>query len=141
MDFLSGAYFEVSLSGMLGLLALTGRFTSVSGLGMEFDYETYNEGGSNYPRVFFKNVKSQTLVLEQGVLTSADNTARLMGMINTGMLIPLSGTVTLKDAMGETQRVWSIDGAHLQRYSGPDLNSNSPALAVSRIELFYNGCF
>ena len=57
------------------------------------------------------------------------------------MSVPLAGTVILMDSFGEPQRTWSIVGAYLQKYVGPDLNSNEPALAVSRIELIYNGCY
>ena len=63
-----------------------------------------------------------------------------MNMCNLGMSIPLAGTVILKDSFGTPQRTWSIVGAYLQKYVGPSLNSNQPALAVSRIELIYNGC-
>lgn len=60
-EYLSGAYFEVFLAGAGAVLA--GRFTAVSGLGMELEYETYNEGGLNYPRFFFKETKPQVLTL------------------------------------------------------------------------------
>ena len=139
MAFLSGAFFEVMLAGPGAVIA--GSFTSVSGLNMEVDYEVYEEGGSNYPRFFFRQVKPQVLVLEQGVVTSVDSVSLLMAMVNQGMSIPMAGTVMLKDRFGAIQRVWSIVGAHLQRYIGPELNSNQPSLAVSRIELLYNGCF
>ena len=139
LDYMSGAYFEVALIGPGA--AITGRFTAVSGLNMEVEYEVYNEGGLNYPRFFFKENKPQTLVLEQGVVTSLDSVSLLMGMCIMGMSIPLAGTIILKDSFGEPQRTWTIVGAHLQKYVGPDLNSNEPALAVSRIELIYNGCF
>lgn len=138
MDYISGAYFEILLAGVGP--PLFGKFTSVSGLSMEVDYEVYNEGGANYPRFFMKEVKPQTLVLEQGVIMGFDGASILMNMINTGMSIPLAGAITLKDALGETQRVWTIVGAHIQKYIGPDLNSNQPNLAVNRIELIYNGC-
>ena len=139
LDYLSGAYFEVMLIGTGAVIA--GRFTAVSGLNMEIEYEVYNEGGLNYPRFFFKENKPQTLVLEQGVVTSIDSVSLLMGMCSSGMSVPLAGTIILKDAFGEAQRTWTIVGAHLQKYIGPDLNSNQPALAVSRIELIYNGCY
>lgn len=138
MSYLSGAYFDVSLIGTGA--ALTGRFTSVTGLNMEVEYEVYNEGGLNYPRFFFKETKPQVLVLEQGVVTSVDSVSLLMNMCILGMSIPLAGTVTLIDSFGTSQRVWSIVGAYLQKYIGPDLNSNQAALAVSRMELIYNGC-
>ena len=138
MSYLSGAYFDVSLLGTGA--ALTGRFTSVTGLNMEVEYEVYNEGGLNYPRFFCKETKPQVLVLEQGVVTSVDSVSLLMNMCILGMSIPLAGTVTLIDSFGTSQRVWSIVGAYLQKYIGPDLNSNQAALAVSRMELIYNGC-
>ncbi|HIT01560.1 MAG TPA: phage tail protein [Candidatus Enterenecus merdae] len=138
MAYLSGAYFDLLLLG--AGVALEGRFTSVSGLNMEVEYEVYNEGGLNYPRFFFKETKPQVLVLEQGVVTSVDSVSLLMNMCILGMSIPLAGTVTLIDSFGAPQRVWSIVGAYLQKYIGPELNSNQAALAVSRIELIYNGC-
>ena len=138
-DYLSGSYFEVALIGPGA--AITGRFTSVSGLDMEIEYEVYNEGGLNYPRFFFKENKPQVLVLEQGVVTTVDSVSLLMAMCASGMSIPLAGTVILMDSFGKPQRTWTIVGAHLQKYVGPNLNSNEPALAVSRIELIYNGCY
>ena len=138
MAYLSGAYFEVMLIGVGA--AVVGKFTSVSGLSMEVEYEVYNEGGLNYPRYFFKGTKPQVLVLEQGVVTSVDSASLLMNMCNLGMSIPLAGTVILKDSFGVPQRTWTIVGAYLQKYVGPDLNSNQPALAVTRMEFTYNGC-
>ena len=61
-------------------------------------------------------------------------------MVNLGMSVPLAGTVMLRDSFGSVMRVWNIAGAHLVRYVGPRLDSNQPSLAVSRIELMYNGC-
>lgn len=139
MAYLSGSYFEVYLVGTGALLA--GEFTAVSGLNMEVDYEVFNEGGANYPRFFMKEVKPQVLTLSQGIVTSVDSSSILMGMVNQGMSVPLAGTVILKDATGSSQRTWTIVGAHIMKYIGPDLDSNQPALAVNRIELIHNGCY
>lgn len=136
---LSGAYFDVLLAGAGAVLS--GGFLSVSGLDMEADYEVYTEGGSNYPRFFFKNVIPQHLVLERGVITSVDSMALLMGMVNQGMSIPLAGTIILRDSFGTPQREWTIVGAHLQKYVGPQLNSNQASQAVSRVEFIYDGCY
>ena len=138
MSFLSGAYFEVYLAGPGGVLA--GHFLGVSGLDMEFEYEVYCEGGSSYPRFFYKNAKPQMLVLEQGTMTLVDSASTLANAVNLGSSMPMAGTIMLKDSFGDTQRVWNIAGAHLVRYVGPKLDSNQPNLAVSRIELMYNGC-
>ena len=136
---ISGAYFDVLLIGTGAVLA--GGFSSVSGLDMDVDYEVYTEGGSSYPRYFFKNVRPQRLVLEQGVVTTVDSVSLLMAMVNQGMSIPLAGTIILRDSFGTPQREWTIVGAHLQKYVGPQLNSNQASVAVSRIELIHNGCF
>ena len=138
-DFVSGGYFSVNLVGPGAYLG--GRFLSVSGLTMEVDYEVYNEGGLNYPRFFFKENVPQLLVLEQGVVTTIDSASLLMGMVSVGMDIPLGGVINLNDSFGNIKRVWTIVGAHIKKYVGPDLNSNQPALAVSRIELLHNGCY
>ena len=140
-EYLSGSYFEVALVGAIPAIILAGRFTAVSGLNMEIEYDIYNEGGLNYPRFFFKENKPQVLVLEQGVVTTIDAVSALMAMCASGMSVPRAGTVILMDSFGSPQRMWTIVGAHLQKYIGPDLNSNQPALAVSRIELIYNGCY
>ena len=42
-DYVANTYFEVMFGAPA--LGLSGRFTSVSGLAMEFEYETVNEGG------------------------------------------------------------------------------------------------
>ena len=136
---LSGSYFEVRLAGAGAVLA--GGFLSVSGLDMEMEYDVYNEGGSLYPRYFFKEAKPQVLVLEQGVVTTFDSVSTLMILVNQGMSIPLAGTITLKDSFGESKRVWTVVGAHLRKVSGPQLNSNQPGLAVTRIELMHNGVY
>ena len=137
-DYVSTAYFEVSFGDLIA--GLSGQFTAVSGLGIEFDYDVYNEGGSNYPRYFFKNVVPQTLMLEQGTVTTTDSFATWIGMINTGMTVPLTGTVTLKDHTGQEMRRWIVQDAFPVKYVGPDLSSLTSALAVSKIELRHNGC-
>ena len=138
-DVLSGAFFEVALIGVGA--ALTGGFGSVSGLDMEVEYEVYNEGGSLYPRYFFKQAKPQMLVLERGVVSDVDSVSALMMMVNQGMSVPLAGTITLKDTFGTVQRIWSVVGAHLVKVAGPRLNSDEPAMAVTRIELLHNGVY
>ena len=139
MAYLSGAYFEVSLVGPPA--ALVGEFLHVEGLGMELDYDVYNEGGANYPRFFFKGSKPTRLVLSQGVMTDMDSASLLMTLVNQGMDIPLVGTITLYDSFGSVQRIWSVVGAHIVKYSGPALDSNQVAVAVNQIVLIHNGCY
>lgn len=146
-EYMSGCYFDVSLNATAGDIAnklgegLSGRFLSVTGLNMEMEYEPYQEGGSNYTNFFLKSPKPQVLVLEQGILADGTKISAIMEACISGILVPLSGAVTLKDTFGESRRSWMIQDAYLQKYIGPELNSNHPAVAVQRIELLYNGCF
>ena len=139
MAYLSGAYFEVFLIGVPALL--TGEFMHVEGLGMELDYDIFNEGGANFPRYFFKGSKPMCLVLSQGVVTNADGASILMTMVNLGMDIPLAGTITLFDSFGVPQRVWNLAGARIVQYVGPAMDSNKTAVAVNKIVLLHNGCY
>ena len=136
--YVSGAYFDVVLGGVP--VGMSGRFTTVSGLGMQFEYETYQEGGSMYPRYFDKNAVPQTLVLEQGTVTTVDTFSLWVALVNSGVTVPLAGVIVLKDFRGIPMRNWTIAGAHIVSYSGPTLDSNQPQLAVNRIELMYGGC-
>lgn len=137
-NYVTGSYFEVYLSGAPA--GMSGTFSSVSGLNMEFEYETYMEGGSMYPRYFLKNAVPQTLVLEQGTVTSIDQLAIIVNTVNLGMSVPLAGIIMLKDNTGSIVREWTIAGAHITKYIGPSLNSNEASMAITRIELMYGGC-
>ena len=141
--FVSGSYFDVTIVGIPTgpVLGTTGRFTRVSGLGAEFEYEFYNEGGSNYHRAFFKQVKQQTLVLEQGTVTNFDAISLAMNLINLGTEVTFTIVVILYDYAGNAMREWTIMGAHLTKYEGPSMDSNQSELAVSRMEFIYNGAF
>ena len=137
-DYLPNTYFQVEFGAPA--LGMSGYFTSVTGLSMEFEYETYTEGGSLFPRQFLKNVVPQTLVLEQGTVTSVDGFAAWMHMLNQGMRMPINGIILLKDHTGATKRSWWIVDAMMVKYVGPTLNAMQPELSVSRIELQHNGC-
>ena len=137
-DFVPNVFFDVIFAGID--IGMSGQFTNVSGLGMEFEYETYIEGGSNYPRYFFKNALPQTLVLQQGTVTTIDSFAAWMNTVNLGVSAFLNGVVLLKDHTGAIKRNWTIQGAFPVKYIGPELNSLQSALAVSRVEFQYNGC-
>lgn len=137
-DYVPNSYFEVVFGPPA--LGMSGYFTSVSGLGMEFEYETHCEGGSSYPQHFFKNIVPQRLVLEQGTVTTVDGFAAWINLNNTGMRLPINGVIILKDHTGKPKRSWMITDAVVVKYEGPQLDGNRAELAVSRIELQYNGC-
>lgn len=126
-----------------GAVGLTGKFASVSGLGIEFKYDEFYEGGSMYPRFMFEYAKPQILTLGEGVVTrSGDFFAWWSWSMNLGMAIPAgNGIITLMNEKNETLRGWVIGGAYLTKYNGPVLDANSPRMAVNSIEMVYGGSF
>ena len=138
-NYVTNSHFTVSFAG--DLIGFSGRFMRVSGLSIEFEYETYTEGGTNYPRQFLKNVIPQKLVLEQGTITSPDLLSVWIASINSGCMTTLNGVVVLKDNIGAVKRTWSVIDAFPTLYAGPSLDSMRPELAVTKIELKHNGCF
>ena len=139
---IANCYFDVDIL-VAGAIGLTGRFASVSGLGIEFKYDEYYEGGSMYPRFMFNYAKPQILTLSEGVVTSPlDFFAWWSWAMNMGMGIPAgNGSVTLRNEKGEALRGWIICGAYLTKYIGPTLDANSPRMAVNSIEMVYGGSF
>ena len=137
LDYIPNSFFEVSFGDDVS--GLEGEFISVSGLGMEFQFESYCEGGGS-PRQFLTGTVGQRLVLAQGTIKGNDAFASWMGKINQGIPTPVSGTVKLKDHTGAIQREWKIEKATLVKYIGPNLNSNQAELAVTQIEMLYGGC-
>jgi len=138
--YVSSSYFEVMFAAP-PIVGLSGRFTNVSGLGMEFEYDTYTEGGTNFPRYFFKNSVPQTLTLHQGTVTMVDLFSNWIASVNVGMGISLNGVIVLKDHTGMSKRSWIVMEAFPLKYIGPTLDSMKSELAVSTIELRHNGCF
>ena len=143
--YVTGSYFDVwIIQPLLGgaMYGANAKFTKISGLGVEFDYDYYCEGGSNFHRAYFKGVKQQTLVLEQGtVVSGVDQLSVAMNLINLGTDLSFQIEIRLWDHTGSVVRTWTILGAHLIKYEGPALDANQSEVAVTRMEFTYNGAF
>ncbi|GHU57900.1 hypothetical protein FACS1894133_1650 [Clostridia bacterium] len=137
-DFVPSSFFTAEFIGPF--IGMSGQFTSVTGLGVEVEYETYNEGGCAMPHRFFKGLVPQTLVLEQGTVTNVDVFSAWITLIAAGSRSPLNGVIMLNNHSGIPVRTWVITDALLSKYIGPNLNSLRSELAVSRIEMIYSGC-
>lgn len=139
-ELLTNTFFEVTFA-VEGVTGIVGRFTKVSGLQREITYEPYYEGGSTSPHMLYDKPKMQTLVLEQGIIThSADLFGLWMTSMAQGMYMPPAvGLIQLKNERGEVKKTWTIMGAYLSKYVGPELDANNTRIAVQRIEMIYGG--
>lgn len=127
--------FFVEVEGLI-----VGGFTEVGGLQVETAVEDYQEGGQNgyvhklpgparYP---------SNLILKRG-LTDIDTFWRWHQQVVAGRIARKNGTVYLLDRQGVPAMWWNFTAAYPVKWSGPDLKSDSNAVAVETIELVHRG--
>lgn len=123
-----------------------GRFTEASGLEVEVEVETYEEGGQNgFVHKFPGRMTWPNLVLKRGV-TESDN---LMTWLNkssgegfTGAQNKLTRStmaVTLISAGGTRLRSWNFEGAFPIKWNGPSFATSSDDLPEEELEIAHHG--
>lgn len=130
-----GSYrFMVEIDGML-----VAGFTEVSGLALETEYEEVTEGGVNhFTHRLPKRTKTQPLVLKRG-LTITNALWDWYADVVDGFVERKSGSVILFNELEFEVRRWNFYDAYPYKWSGPDLNASSSAVAIESLELVHNG--
>lgn len=132
------AHFRLAIDG----LALV-DFSECSGLTGEVTVEEYVEGGENRfayrlpSRATFPN-----LVLSRGVATSRELWDWYAEFLAEGRVVPREGQVQLLAWLSGAlvpARVWAFTRAYPVKMTGPDLNAQSPAIAIESLELAHHG--
>jgi phage tail-like protein len=121
-----------------GLVA--GGFSEVSGLQAEVDVFDYREGGEN---TFVHKLPSGvrypgSLVLKHG-LAESDVLWKWHEQVSRGTIRRRNGSIVVLDSKGSEIRRWNFKGAYPVRWTGPDLNALSGAVAVESIDLAHRG--
>lgn len=133
-DPLLGFRFQVEVDGLL-----FAGFTEVSGLSVEIDTDTYNEGGYNdFVHILPKTVKYQNIVLKQGILYS-DQMWTWMREVMDGKIKKRNGRIILMGPNGMTAWYWEFTGAYPVKWTGSDLNATGGEVFVETIELCHQG--
>lgn len=122
-----------------------GRFTSVSGLTMEVEIETYAEGGENgFEHKLPGRVKWPNLVFKRGI--THDN--NLLNWFETSVgpgfaVMPkvsrASCAVTMLSSTGKRLRAWNIVDAFPVRWQGPDFDAAVDEVPVEELEIAHHG--
>jgi phage tail-like protein len=126
--------------------ASVGRFIEASGLEVEVEVETYEEGGNNaFVHKFPGRMTWPNLVLKRGV-TETDN---LMAWLNKSSGEGFAGAenkltrstmaVVLLSAAGKRLRAWNFEGAFPIRWSGPTFAFDTDELAEEELEIAHHG--
>ena len=115
------------------------RFQSVSGLTVEYDVETYKEGGENrFVHKLPGRTKYNDLVLKRGLLNDSTVIDWCKQAFQNREFRPSDVTVSLLDERGTPLKTWKIVKAWPKKWSVSDFNSTANEVVVESLELSYS---
>ncbi|NJK44392.1 MAG: phage tail protein [Pleurocapsa sp. SU_196_0] len=128
--------FYVSIDGKVNDQAV---FTEVSGLQFELETFEYTEGGVNdFAHRLPGRVKGSTVTLKRG-MTNSDEFLKWLGDISHGKIERKSLTIMLFDLQGKELIRWNFDRAYPVKWTGPQFQSTTNAIAIESIEFAHAG--
>ena len=134
VDPYQGFNFLVEIEGILA-----GGFSDCSGLQAETDFAEYREGGRNdFAHHFAGATKYPPLVLKRG-LTRSDALWAWHQDVAQGRIVRRNGTLYLLDRGRSEVMSWQFTGALPVKWTGPDLQAHSIAVAVESVTLIHRG--
>jgi len=129
-----GFRFIVEIHG----IAVAG-FSEVSGIQVETETETYEEGGVNdFVHQFPKRTKYQNITLKRGISDMQEFWNWHQDVVN-GVIKRKNGSIILLDSKGEEKWRWNFVQAFPVKWTGPALRAESAAVAFESIELAHHG--
>jgi len=117
------------------------RASEISGLQIETEIETYEEGGVNsYVHKLPKRTKYQNITLKRGITDSHEMWDWYQDVVS-GIFERKYGAIVLMDANNEDKWRWDFLEAYPIKWTGPDLRADSNTVAFETIELVHHGLF
>ncbi len=114
------------------------RFQSVSGLSVEYDYESYKEGGENrFEHKLPVRTKYADLVLKRGMLVDSSVIKWFLDAFNNRIFKPATITVNLMNEKSEPLKSWNVVDAIPKKWLVSDLNATENGIVVETMELAY----
>ncbi len=132
-----GFYFKVVFNDV-SLDTNDVRFQSVSGLSVEYDYESYKEGGENrFEHKLPVRTKYTDLVLKRGMLVDSAVIKWFLDAFNNRIFKPATITVNLMNEKSEPLRSWNVVDAIPKKWVVSDFNSGENGIVIETMELTY----
>jgi phage tail-like protein len=114
------------------------RFQSVSGLSVEYDYESFREGGENrFEHKLPVRTKYSDLVLKRGMLVDSAVIRWVLDAFQNRTFKPATVTVTLMNEKSEPLRTWNVAHAIPKKWLVSDFNANENSVVIETMELTY----
>jgi phage tail-like protein len=114
------------------------RFQTVSGLSVEYDYESFKEGGENrFEHKLPVRTKYADMVLKRGMVMGSAVLDWFTAAFRDRQFSPADVNVTLMNEKGDPLRVWNVAHAIPKKWLVSDFNANESAIVVETMELTY----
>jgi phage tail-like protein len=131
-------YFVVRIS-VKDSMEYLGTFSELSGLGMELDVYTYEEGGANdFIWKLPKQVKYPNIVLKYGMTDDRELEKWMMKYLQEGKRAELQIGVKL-NAGADTKTRWSVHDAFPVKWTGPTFSASQNQVAMETLEIAHHG--
>lgn len=126
--------FRVEIDGITSAGA-----SEVTGLQLETETETYEEGGvNNFVHILPKRTKYQHIILKRGITDMDDIWNWYMDVVR-GKIKRKSGAIFLMDVSDKDLWRWGFKEAYPVKWTGPELRTDSNTVAFETIELAHHG--
>lgn len=134
LDPLMSFRFLVEIDGIV-----TAHASEVTGLQIETETESYEEGGVNdFVHQLPKRTKYQHITLKRGI-TDRDELWKWYQEVISGDFKRKNGAIVLMDVTGEGKWRWNFEKAYPVKWTGPDLKADSSSIAFEAVELAHKG--
>ncbi len=118
------------------------RFQSVTGLTVEYDTESFREGGENrFEHKLPVRTKYPDLSLKRGLLTDSKVIDWVKGILQNQDFInnkPCEIQVTLLNELHQPLKTWHLYNCWPKKWSISDFNAQENAVVVETLDLSYN---
>jgi len=115
------------------------RFQSVSGLNVEYDMESFKEGGENrFEHKLPVRTKYPDLSLKRGMLTDSKVIKWCLDAFQNRVFKPAEVHVTLLNEKHEPLKTWQIHRAWPKKGAVSDFNAQENSIVVETLELSYS---
>jgi phage tail-like protein len=114
------------------------RFRDVSGLTMELEEQTYNEGGENrFSHKLPVRGRYPDLVLKRGLLVDSGLRSWVLDAVRNLVILPVTVWVTLLDEMHMPLQTYTVVGAWPKKWVVSDFSAETSEIVIETLELAY----
>lgn len=115
------------------------RFQSVGGLSVEYDMESFKEGGENrFEHKLPVRSRFPDLSLKRGMLKDSAVVAWVKDALFNRVFHPAQINVSLLNESHQPLRTWQVFNAWPKKWSVSDLNAQENSLVIESLELCYD---